>query len=755
MKKFVSLVVSSVLVAGLLTGCGSNAEIQQLNEMQALNSEASVKENYSLSYTNEQQMIYQQVSDRTLLDLSGLSKCSEDELQQVVNYLNSVDNQLIGATASDDTVIDECFTSYLLAEFEKTPYYWQRTGAVIRGIDAESRSIVVDVTYKTIDFDKTVQLPSKIVKGSPEYDKKMEVRYERWINLLDEKYRGTNLAVDYEAEYNEFVSIYGEPEDILASQSKLTLTENIFETGNQKTYQGLIDSTAESCGGTMTVRYVLVPHYVLGVNLGITCEHMYVLNYAIDTDITSDMTLFTEEGYSTVTDSVYDLIYSYFQCIDENDFDGLYKLTTNFGNLDMYYQDLFDTTYMKHGNFTISLFDIVGTHITCGVTVSSKVRAKGSNMTYPSYTDRYYAEIELVDGMLKVDNFVLLSRSIEGEPAITADDVDMSGFTQSVDLTNDDRQSIEHLICNFGALQLLGDTTSDDFSNTVDISISEADLNVLKTAMTSLSGAHKVVWLQNYRTGSTNYASVKCRELFQASDNSIVEASTVYDFIYKGGKWYIYGYLVDNEVKLDTTNLQATGSLALISPGKVESYTSQVQGTASTSQEVTSDTSVSYTYEAYTPTLKTGTTEQGRNTTEAYHLDDATFADYLGRILTQYGNGMEQDEFYQRLDEVYAQLVESASSGTPEEGVVSTDVPDIRDSVNNMVAVYYNIANNRYTGVEGRDAWNKHLNEQFTVIQSLIAQLRDSLEDRDQAGRVDEFYNVYSSLIRNIGNYVG
>ena len=53
MKRFVSLVVSSVLVAGLLTGCGSNAELQQLNEMQALNSEATVKENYSLSYTNE------------------------------------------------------------------------------------------------------------------------------------------------------------------------------------------------------------------------------------------------------------------------------------------------------------------------------------------------------------------------------------------------------------------------------------------------------------------------------------------------------------------------------------------------------------------------------------------------------------------------------------------------------------------------------------------------------------------------------
>ena len=112
--------------------------------------------------------------------------------------------------------------------------------------------------------------------------------------------------------------------------------------------------------------------------------------------------------------------------------------------------------------------------------------------------------------------------------------------------------------------------------------------------MTSLTGAKKVVFLKNYQQGTSNYASVKCKELFQDDKNAIVEANTTYEFIMKGGNWYIYNYDVNSSVKLDTTNLTTTGSLCLVSPGKIESYTSQIKGSTSTNLDEVSDISVSF-----------------------------------------------------------------------------------------------------------------------------------------------------------------
>ena len=163
MKKQISFILALIMIFSL-TGCSGYAEVNELRSIEALNSESKVTYNYNLSYADEQEMIYAQVIDRQLLDLSTLDKCSDSEIQQVVNYMNQVDDQLVGNIKTmtyqdalskyfledmfdDDAVIDTSFTDYLLAFFERTPYYWQREKTTVRGIDAESRSIVVDVKY--------------------------------------------------------------------------------------------------------------------------------------------------------------------------------------------------------------------------------------------------------------------------------------------------------------------------------------------------------------------------------------------------------------------------------------------------------------------------------------------------------------------------------------------------------------------------------------------------------------------------------
>lgn len=625
-KKILSLMLIATTVVSL-TGCGDSDTISELNNISALNAESSVSSDYNLSYTDEQEMIYAQVSNRQLLDLSALSACSSNEIQQVRNYMDSIDNQLVGKVkvvdysddltrrtsqglVTDDAVVNTTLTDYLLSFMQQTPYYWQRTKTTIRGIDSKSRSIVVDVTYKTIGYEKEVQKDSTITLGDPNYDTLVKSRYTKYINILSTMQTNPGDPTLPE-KVNDFKTYFGEPEEIIEEQNKYKPTTCIYNSGNQKTYTGLIDSDAEKSTGTMTVRYILVPEYVLGINLGVDCKHMYITDFSLDNDVTKNMSAFTQEGYQTVTDSVYSLIYSYFTALDESDFDGLYKLTDNFQTLDKHYQDVFDSTYQKHDGYSISLFDITGTHIKCGVTISTKERAKNSNMTLPVYTDRYYMELELVGDTLKVDNMVLLSRKLEGEPAITEDEVEDTGFSANIDLDNDDKVSIEKLICNFSSLQLQEDTTSDSFSSLVDTSITTNQLSALKTNMTSLTGAKKVVFLQNYQQGTSNYASVKCKELFQDDKNAIVEATTTYEFIMKGGNWYIYNYDVNSSVKLDTTNLTTTGSLCLVSPGKVESYTSQIKGSTSTNLDEVSDISVSFDHKEYTPTEKDGNVEQG------------------------------------------------------------------------------------------------------------------------------------------------
>lgn len=731
-KKILSLMLIATTVVSL-TGCGDSDTISELNNISALNAESSVSSDYNLSYTDEQEMIYAQVSNRQLLDLSALSACSSNEIQQVRNYMDSIDNQLVGKVkvvdysddltrrtsqglVTDDAVVNTTLTDYLLSFMQQTPYYWQRTKTTIRGIDSKSRSIVVDVTYKTIGYEKEVQKDSTITLGDPNYDTLVKSRYTKYINILSTMQTNPSDPTLPE-KVNDFKTYFGEPEEIIEEQNKYKPTTCIYNSGNQKTYTGLIDSDAEKSTGTMTVRYILVPEYVLGINLGVDCKHMYITDFSLDNDVTKNMSAFTQEGYQTVTDSVYSLIYSYFTALDESDFDGLYKLTDNFQTLDKHYQDVFDSTYQKHDGYSISLFDITGTHIKCGVTISTKERAKNSNMTLPVYTDRYYMELELVGDTLKVDNMVLLSRKLEGEPAITEDEVEDTGFSANIDLDNDDKVSIEKLICNFSSLQLQEDTTSDSFSSLVDTSITTNQLSALKTNMTSLTGAKKVVFLQNYQQGTSNYASVKCKELFQDDKNAIVEATTTYEFIMKGGNWYIYNYDVNSSVKLDTTNLTTTDSLCLVSPGKVESYTSQIKGSTSTNLDEVSDISVSFDHKEYTPTEKDGNVEQGY----VQYTSADIGADEYNQVKDVAGISYSSiDDLNKDIEAVELALTSSEGS----DGNVGTIIYQ-------SMAVYLNIANSYYMDeVSKQDALDT-AKTNMSNVKSLLDNLKKNNSSLD------------------------
>lgn len=603
-KRLLSLLVS-VMCVTMLVGCGSSSDVNTLRKLQSVDTEANVRI-VSLSATDKENLIYSQVSDRTLLDLSSLESPTSEEVEAVKMYMDSVDAQLCGVLDSDNGVIDECFTNYLLFEFEKTPYYWQRGSMSILGVDASSRSIVLDVVYNTIGFPKTVKGDSTIVRGEPNYSTKAEVRLERYLRILEAKYRNNSFD-DWESDLAEFESIYGRVDDILEEQQNMSLTDTVFTYGNQLTYSGLVNNEIESSSSaTMTVRYVLTPKYSLGINLGLDCSHMYVVSYTLNSSEVNNEAYLSQvyNDETGITDEVCDLLKRYYICIDDENFSGLYSLTRNFNTLDKYFADYFNTTYHKYEEFTVTLHSVQGTRIECTAQVSRKVRARGSQMSLPIYTDTYYYVLSLDDGVLKVEEEILLSTKLEGEPAITTTDADISGFSTTISLSAQDKIDMENLIANFGVLQLKKDVTSADFSSVVDTSISGSQLSSLKENMFNIEGVQKVTWITSYLQGYESYASIRCKELVQKEDGTIYDCVVTYDFIKKGGVWYICGYTVNSKNKLDSTTLSTKNCLCIVTPEGIDVMDSKVyvSGDSVSSNDVV--VGVTIEYDSYEPTIK-------------------------------------------------------------------------------------------------------------------------------------------------------
>ena len=663
LKRLVAGMLVLTTSLGLLTGCGQDMNYSEVSNAIALGGESSINSlAYQLSYTEQQKLVYAQVSNKTLLDLAYFNKCTPDVKQQVTSYMDTLDSVLTGQvrnctrdslleyleTWDEKQVMKQEYANYIAFLFAQSPYYWQRSSMNIIGESTQTGYIVCDVIYETINYKKEVLPKSTIANGAPLYNKLTENRYNSWCEILElcmdsgvsikdlEGYVASG-ATPANEDVTEAVRLfklwtksYGDYKAVYEEQKRygfdrIDLIDYLYNSKNQVGYTGLIDHEAEQSGAQMTVRYILQPNIVLGINQGYTCTNVYLTDYKLDNDITKDKSIFTAEGYATITDAVYELMYSYFKCIDEANHTGLYSIMQDYAESDKYYQDYFDYTINKHNSFSVSLFDITGTHITCGINVSSKQRPRGTKMTAPIYTDRYYVEIDLIGNKLQISNITLLSRKLEGEPNINAVKQDESGFSQKITLTDLDKKQIETQINNFSMYQLQANDMGTGLEEILDYSISNANMASLKTNMLSLKGDKKLIFLQSYIQGANGYALVKCRELFQKGNEPITEAIVQYELMLKGNKWYIVDYNVLSSFKSTSTQLHVTGYMSLVTPEKVEAYNSQVN--TNTKPDKENNTNIeTIEYSNYNPvtkqpinTLHKDDTSTGDNKTE---LDD-------------------------------------------------------------------------------------------------------------------------------------
>ena len=225
--------------------------------------------------------------------------------------------------------------------------------------------------------------------------------------------------------------------------------------------------------------------------------------------------------------------------------------------------------------------------------------------------------------------------------------------------------------------------------------------------------------------------------MYQNDKNEIVEASATYEFILKGNKWYVYNYTVNSTVKLDTTNLQTTGSLCLVTPGKVVAYTSQIKGSTSTNLDEVSDISKSFNHDSYTPKVKSGVVEQGIVLLKGSDINESYFeqaANIAGLSTTS------KDVF----DGYFDKLLGFLEGG--EQDYIDV-VNSSKQNAYNAIAIYTNNSEARYPDAVTYENEAKACKE---ILQNDYEALRAILESLGQIP--DSEKDAFNTVINDLQN---
>lgn len=626
-----------------ITGCTDNEvkKLQQLEPASNLSADRNVTAVSALSSKDREALIYNQVSDRNLIDTTTLDEVVDSDVAVIEDYINSACEELKGSSGE---VLSDGFVNYILAEQEKTPYTWEKSNVEILGLDSASHSYVVDVTFSTTGSKKDVKPKTPIPLGCPDYAIKAENRLTKYIELLDMK-RGTSDEDSFKDYYKDFVKVYGDPEDIIKAQQDYSLRDEAKD-GKFITYTCNTDSSYENTAATMKVRFILTYNYAYGINLGITCDHLYITDYSLVSNPLEDREPQKTEEAQNLEDSVDYVIYSYNRCIDDNNYSGLNSLIKDFGNYDKYYYDMFEYSYRKIQGYTVSIYEVNGTKVLAGVTRVRKSRAKGTEMSYPSYEEKLLYELELVDDKLLISNEVLLSSSLVGEPAIVSNaEGSITGFTSKVEISSQDKKDITEVINKIGQLQVDKIDNGDDFEDVVDISVSAKDLEDIKETLYSIDVVRKYSWIKSYNIAYTNYIQLTALEVFYMEDGTAYECNTTMSFIYKNNsKWQLVGYTRTSMEEINGNSVSDKSAIAV---------NNRSDGTKVKEKE---------------SKINIATTEA---TTEASTEEETEVS------TDENGNPIETSE-----EETSTEISEETSEDTTEEDASAEDLPDMEELLN-------------------------------------------------------------------------
>ena len=583
MKRILSFVLLGTMVCSLLTGCSSSGTAKLDNIPSMTLDEVAGTRLVASTNAEVESEIYKYLSDRIVVDGSKLIKVTAEDEKNITNLLANINTQLQGKGGN---VLTPEYANYLLLEFAKTPYEWKQSNKEIKGFDPAARLYFVDVTYTTTGNYKSVVPDSKIPNGHPDSAKMKQKRYTDYITMLTYKYQGD--MEKYGLLRSAFINAWGPIENIFDEQQGVSLYERTLKKGTQTggigklTYSGLVSNNNLNTGATMTIRYVLKYALNLGEETDLTVEALYLKNYDLNgyEKILSEYKLTDYTSIEILKPFIDQLILSYNKCVEESNHIGLFTLFDNYATIDKYYDEIRDYTYNSIGGYNYQVVQRNGKEVVVRVDRINQVRARGAEMSLPTYQETLIFNILLgTDDTIYIKDIHLLHSELIGEPLSVIKNV--TGISEQIQYSDvafsaTNETKVVELIKNFTDVVANGDYSSTEFLKYVDLGISNNTLNQMAETIKSITPQKIHTYIVSWDTKTNVYCSVTVRQVFECKNGNF-DTEAVIDMGNRNGEWKVVNYT--RTINIKTTNvIQDTSTALHMSENKGNNAVTEVVG---------------------------------------------------------------------------------------------------------------------------------------------------------------------------------
>jgi hypothetical protein len=551
----------------LLTGCSTGA-ITNVPPMTL--EEVAGKRLAQMSQDEKDGLIYQFVSDRIKVDKERLIKIEQKDLTAVNSLLSDVTVFLKGTS---NTSIKESYANYLLSEFARTPYEWQQSKVDAVGFDPAARLYFVDVTYSTTSTFKSVVPSSKIPNGSPDEVRMKQKRYQDYLTYLTLKSKGN--AVQAQAAITDFGNAWGSIDEIFKEQQGISLIERTRAMSQDSgglgklTYSGLVQDSKFSGGATMTMRYVFKYKFNLGEETDLEVASLYLKDYQLnDSESLLKDTAATGSGVGAevLKPFIDKAIVSYHKAVEESNNTGLYSLFFDFAGVDKYYDDISKYMYNSIGGYNFTILQKSGTNVTVQVNRVNQLRAKGAEMSLPTYDEVLIYNLVLdADDKIKIRSVNLVKSTLVGEPISVIKNV--SGISDLIQysgesFTESNKAKVEETLKSFSKVVFNAKVDTPEFSKAVDVGVSQVVLKKMSDVITAIPSAKKKVnYIVSWDTKTNVYVSVTMREIFETAEGNL-DTESVIDLVNRNNEWKVVNYTRTQSIKTSNVSLNAKNALS-------------------------------------------------------------------------------------------------------------------------------------------------------------------------------------------------
>lgn len=560
------LTLSSLASVLLLAGCSSGVSSIEPLSLDEVAGERLAQ----MSQDEKDGIIYKFVSDSITVDGNNLISIKKEDTAKINKLLDDVSAYLTGVT---NKAIKEDYANYLLLEFARTPYEWKQSTVTEIGFDPAARLYFVDVTYTTTDTYKRVIPSSKIANGSPDEEVLKQQRYSDYVAHLTYKGNGDNekateTLTHFNNAWGDVATIHQEQQGV--SLLERTKAESQISGGLGKlTYSGLIQDSKFTGGAKMTFRYVFKYNYNLGEETDLRVESLYLKDYELNGSDAMVGSLKKSEinGIEVLKPFVDKLIISYHKAVQESNEEGLYSLHYNYASTDKYYEDISNYTYNSIGGYNFEVLQRAGTNVIVKVDRLNRVRAKGSNMSLPSYDETLIFNLVLdEDDKIKIGSVNLVKSTLVGEPLSVIRNV--NGVSEMINysgesFTDTNEELVEEAVKKFSSVVFKGKVNTEEFTQVVDMGVSEVNLKKITDVVTSIPDAErKLTYIVSWDTKTNVYVSLTLREVFEKGSSSSLDTESVVDLVNRGGVWKVVNYTRTMNIK--TSGVQLDSKTALV-----------------------------------------------------------------------------------------------------------------------------------------------------------------------------------------------